>query len=110
MKKNMLVLMLCAGVVTAGNAAEAESKKDMQTFPSENITGVTIRTNSALIHVESAPAAAIQVEQLPDNARACNVTIKVSRRPPHPQSPGQIRRIQRHKNRLPSAAAERFFQ
>lgn len=78
MKKLMLTLILCAGAVSAGNAAEADIKKDIQTFPSEKITGVNIRTNSALIHIESAQAAAIQVEQLPDNARACNVTVKVS--------------------------------
>ncbi len=78
MKKLMLALMLCAGTVTAGNAADVESKKDIQTFPSEKITGVNIRTNSALVYVESTQASAIQVEQLPDNARACNVTVKVS--------------------------------
>ena len=76
--KIILTAMMCALLAAAGNAADTEMKKDLQTFPAKGITGVNIRTNSALIHVESAPVAGILVEQLPDNARACNVTVKVS--------------------------------
>lgn len=78
MKERIFAAMMCITLTAAGNAAEAEMKKDIQTFPAAGITGVNIHTNSALIYVESAPGSAIQVEQLPDNARACNVTIKVS--------------------------------
>lgn len=76
--KIILAAAMCAVLAAAGNAAETEAKKDIQTFPAAGITGVNIRTNSALVYVESTQASAIQVEQLPDNARACNVTVKVS--------------------------------
>ena len=75
-EKLMLTMMVCMGMVAAGNAAEEESKKDIKTFPAEGITAISIRTNSALIYIESAQAIGIRVEQLPDNVRACNVTMK----------------------------------
>jgi DUF4097 and DUF4098 domain-containing protein YvlB len=68
--------MMCVGMIISGNAADTEN--NITTFPVKGIASVDIRTNSALIYVESVQATDIRVEQLPDNARVCNVTMKVS--------------------------------
>ena len=78
MRTPMLAIMLCAGTIIAGYAAEAESVKNIKTFPAKGIADINIRTNSALIYLETAQTADIQVEQLPDNARACNITMKIA--------------------------------
>lgn len=77
MRTPMLAVMLCAGTVMAGYAAEAESVKKIKTFPAKDITDINIRTNSALVYLETVQASDILVEQLPDNARACNISMKI---------------------------------
>lgn len=75
MKTLLLGTILGAGLLMPMKAAETEA--DITTFPVKGITGVDIRTNSALIYVEGSKGADIRVGQLPDNARVCDVTMKV---------------------------------
>ena len=63
--------------VSAGNSAEMSAKADITTFPVKGITSVDIQTNSGLIDVKASQIAGIRVEQLPDNARVCDVTMKI---------------------------------
>ena len=73
--KRMLLAMAFLGLAAASSAEETE--KNITTFPSEGIAGVNIKTTSGLIYIESAPVSSIMVEQYPDNAKACNVTMKI---------------------------------
>lgn len=76
MKNILLGTILGAGLVMPIKAADVEN--NITTFPAKGIAGVDIRTNSALIYVEGSNNADIRVEQLPDNARVCDVTMKVA--------------------------------
>ena len=72
MKELILATMMCTMLVVAGNAWE-----NTKTFPAAGITSVNIRTRSAPIYVVSTQTAVIQVEQMPDNVRVCDVTMEV---------------------------------
>lgn len=76
MKITMFATMLFAGIVSS--AYSAETAGEVKLFHAKGIRSVEIRTNSGLIHIEGTQASDIRVEQLPDNARACNVSMTVS--------------------------------
>ena len=77
MKKVIFSIMMCIMAVSAGNSAEMNAKADITNFPVKGITSVDIQTNSGLIDVKASQIAGIRVEQLPDNARVCDVTMKI---------------------------------
>ena len=77
MKKVIFSIMMCIMAVSTGNSAEISAKVDITTFSAKGITSVDIQTNSGLIDVKASQIAGIRVEQLPDNARVCDVTMKI---------------------------------
>ncbi|MDQ7774189.1 MAG: DUF4097 family beta strand repeat-containing protein [Spirochaetota bacterium] len=66
--------IVCSGIVVSGYAAE--KGVDITTFSAKGITGVNIRTAAGDVYVDTQKRADIQVEQLPDNRTACDVTME----------------------------------
>ncbi|OGR66998.1 MAG: hypothetical protein A2X30_01585 [Elusimicrobia bacterium GWB2_63_16] len=75
MKASVFAAIICAGIVTSGYATDENT--DIATFIAKDITGINVRTTSGDIHVDTQKRTDIQVEQLPDNKTACDVSMEV---------------------------------
>lgn len=73
MKTMIFATILSAGMNMAVYAAGTEG--NTTTFPVNGISEINIRTISGLINIEKATTSYILVEQLPDNATHCDVTM-----------------------------------
>jgi len=76
MKTFVFAIMISAGIVTSGYAADKNI--DITTFTAEGVSDINVRTISGNIYIDVQKRTDILVEQLPDNKTACDVTMEVS--------------------------------
>lgn len=75
MKASVFAAIICASIATAGYATDKST--DIATFPAKGIAGINVRTAAGDIYIDTQKRADIQVEQLPDNKTACDVSMEV---------------------------------
>ncbi len=75
MKASVFAAIICAGITASGYAAG--KKVDITTFPAKDVAGISVHTASGDIYIDTQKRADIQVEQLPDNKTACDVSMEV---------------------------------
>lgn len=75
MKASIIAAIICTGIVTSGYATN--KSVDITTFPAKDIAGINVRTASGDIYIDTQKRADIQVEQLPDNKTACDVSMEI---------------------------------
>jgi len=76
MKRNIIVLTLM--LFGSLFATASEQIKDVKTFPAIGLSGITIGSGAGFFSVEGVNADSIEVEQLPGNAVAYDVSMKTS--------------------------------
>ncbi len=76
MKRNIIVMVLM--LFGALFATASEQTKDVKTFPANGLSGITIGSGAGFFSVEGVNADYIEVEQLPGNAVAYDVSMKTS--------------------------------
>jgi len=75
MKASVFAAIICAGITASGYAAG--KKVDITTFPAKDVAGISVHTASGDIYIDTQKRTDIQVEQLPDNKTACDVSMEV---------------------------------